>query len=87
MPEQSRTRVAIVRNPRSGSAPELAALDQARRTAGLAAEIVDMPDGEIDPWLDRVATGREVLAAAGGDGTVSTVATAAVRLGLSLIHI
>ena len=80
----SRPRVAIVRNPRSGSAPELATLEQARRAAGLAADIVDMPEQEIDTWLDRLAAGCDVLVAAGGDGTVSAAATAAVRSGKTL---
>jgi len=84
VPELSRTRVAIVRNPRSGSAPELAALDESRRAAGLTADILDTPEDEIDTWLDRVAAGCDVMVAAGGDGTVSAVATAAMRAGKTL---
>ena len=43
-----------------------------------------MPEDEIDTWLDRVAAGCDVMVAAGGDGTVSAVATAAMRAGKTL---
>jgi diacylglycerol kinase family enzyme len=80
-----RRRIAIVRNPRSGSAPDRAALDEALRSAGIDAEIVDVPEAALTTWwLDRVASGHDVLVAAGGDGTVSTVAAAAVRAGRTL---
>ena len=43
-----------------------------------------MPEGQADTWFDRLAGACDVLAAAGGDGTVSAVATAAVRSGTTL---
>lgn len=74
----------IVRNPRSGSAPDRAALEQARRAAGFAADVIDLPERQAGTWLDRLAGACDVLAVAGGDGTVSTVATAAVKSGKTL---
>jgi diacylglycerol kinase family enzyme len=74
------SRVAIVRNPRSGAAPDTAILERALRSAGLTAPVLDAPGGAgFAPWVDQVAGGHDVLVAAGGDGTVSAVASAAVR--------
>lgn len=73
-------RIAVVRNPGSGSAVETAALAQALRNAGINADILDTPNGRVtDEWLDRIADANDVVAAAGGDGTVSTVAAAMAR--------
>lgn len=75
-------RIAIVRNPRSGTAVETATLEQATREAGLSADILDTPDGPgLDEWLDRAARTYDVIAAAGGDGTVSAVAAGVARAG------
>ena len=76
-------RIAIVRNPRSGSAPDRPTLERALCAAGLAADIVDLPDIDIEARLDRISC-CEVVAAAGGDGTVSTVAAAVMRAGTTL---
>jgi diacylglycerol kinase family enzyme len=74
-----------VRNPRSGSAIDTAALDRALRVNGINAAIVDLPDGSgFDEWFDRVAAERDVIVAAGGDGTVSAVAAGVARVGKTL---
>jgi diacylglycerol kinase family enzyme len=78
-------RIAIVRNPRSGSAPETATLARAIRSSIGHATLLDAPAGAaFAPWLDRIALDYDVLVAAGGDGTVSSVASAAVRAGKTL---
>lgn len=78
-------RLAVVRNPRSGSAIDTAKLEHALRDADINADILDMPDGpEFDQWIDRVAGAHDVVAAAGGDGTVSAVAAAVARANKTL---
>lgn len=73
-------RVAVVRNPNSGTAPDAATLERALRSARVAAPVLDAPGGaEFTPWLDQVAATHDVLVAAGGDGTVSSVAGAAAK--------
>lgn len=80
MAEAPINRIAIVRNPRSGSVPDADTLGNALRTAGLSARIVDIPQAPgFEAWIDRLAAEVEVLVAAGGDGTVSTVAHAAAK--------
>jgi diacylglycerol kinase family enzyme len=78
-------RIAVVRNPRSGSAPEPAVLEQAFRAAQIDARVVDTPDpADMAQYLDRIVSESEVVAAAGGDGTVSSVAAAVARAGRTL---
>jgi len=78
-------RIAIVRNPRSGSAPETSALFHAARVADLPVTIADAPLGPtFAPWLQRIAADYDVVVAAGGDGTVSAVAGAVARAGKTL---
>ena len=84
MPEPTGSRIAIVRNPHSGSAPDRSALERAVSAAGLAADIVDLPNIDIESRLDRIASCCDVVAVAGGDGTVSTVAAAVARVGNTL---
>ena len=84
MPESTRSRIAVVRNPHSGSAPSRSTLERAVSAAGLAADIVDLPNVDIESRLDRIVSCCEVVAAAGGDGTVSTVAAAVARAGNTL---
>lgn len=69
-------RIAIVVNPRSGSAQGDADLSAALRDAGVAADVHRLPVGGGDSWLLELAGRYDVLAAMGGDGTVSTVAAA-----------
>lgn len=77
--------MVIVRNPRSGSAINTATLRQAVHGAGVSSDIVDIPDGpEFEDWIDRLAGSYDVIAAAGGDGTVSSVAAAVARAGKTL---
>ena len=77
--------IAVVRNPRSGSAPDTAILTAALDRAGVSAEILDLPGAaNVDQWIDRVADGHDVIAAAGGDGTVSAIAAAVARAGKTL---
>ena len=78
-------RLAVVRNPRSGTAIDTAKLEQALREAGITAEILDMPEGPgFDDWIDGVAGAHDVIAAAGGDGTVSSVAAGVARANKTL---
>ena len=78
-------RIAIVRNPRSGTAVATETLQHALNDAGVTAEILDTPSGpELDGWLDRIANKYDVIAAAGGDGTVSSVAAGVARAGKTL---
>jgi len=73
------SRIAIVRNPGSGSAPETAALAESLRAARVNATIHDAPANQLSQWLDCLARNTDVLVAVGGDGTVSALAGAAVR--------
>lgn len=76
----SSRRIAIVRNAASGSAPDKAALEQALAAAGIAANVLDTPArSRFDGWIDEVADRHDVIAAAGGDGTVSAVAAGVAR--------
>jgi diacylglycerol kinase family enzyme len=78
-------RIAIVRNPRSGSAVATETLKQALNQAAITAEVLDTPDSpQLDDWLDRIAHKYDVIAAAGGDGTVSSVAAGVARAGKTL---
>jgi len=78
-------RIAIVRNPRSGSAVATETLNQALNQADITAEVLDIPDSpQLDDWLDRIANKYDVIAAAGGDGTVSSVAAGVARAGKTL---
>ena len=82
---QPGARIVVVRNPRSGSALDTATLQQALKNAGVGADMVDIPDvPAFDEWIDRLAGRYEVIAAAGGDGTVSSVAAAVARANTTL---
>jgi diacylglycerol kinase family enzyme len=82
---QPGARIVVVRNPRSGSALDTATLQQAVKEAGVGADLVDIPNGPaFDEWIDRLAARYAVIAAAGGDGTVSSVAAAVARAGKTL---
>lgn len=80
-----RPSVVIVRNPRAASAVDSAPLRQALDTAGISADIVDIPNGpQFEDWIGAVAATYDVIGAAGGDGTVSSVAAAVARAGKTL---
>lgn len=75
-----RPRIVVVRNPHSGSAVDAAALRWALENATISADVVDTPNGpEFVEEIDRLAGSYDVIAAAGGDGTVSSVAAAVAR--------
>jgi len=74
-------RWVVVLNRRSGSAPDETAVAEALQRAGLTADIVPVPSAMGAGSIDDTAAQYDVLVAAGGDGTVSTVAGAAVRAG------
>jgi diacylglycerol kinase family enzyme len=78
------SRLAVIRSPSSGSAVGAITLDQAFRQAGLAATIFDSPPADDRERLDRIVAENDVIVAAGGDGTVSTVAAAVARAGKRL---
>ena len=80
-------RIAIVVNPRSGSAHIGPDLDQALRTAGVAADIHSLPDDRVETWLSDLADRYDVLGAMGGDGTVSSVAAAVLATSKVLLVI
>jgi len=73
--------IAIVRNPQSGSAADREALTHALHDHGVVADILDTPEAGFDRWIDDVASRYDVVAAAGGDGTVSSVAAGVARAG------
>jgi len=77
-------RWGVVLNRRSGTAPSQADLQAAFDRAGIAVDILTVPSAMGGGSIDHTATSYEVLVAAGGDGTVSTVAAAAARHGRTL---
>jgi diacylglycerol kinase family enzyme len=79
------SRIAVVRNPRSGTAPEASDLARAAHIAHIPVTVADAPEGAaFKPWLQRIAADFDVVVAAGGDGTVSAVAAAVARAGKAL---
>lgn len=70
-------RRVIVLNRRSGTALERDRLDEALARAGCAATVIEA-EGDIGEAASRAARDHDVLIASGGDGTVSTIAAAAV---------
>jgi diacylglycerol kinase family enzyme len=77
-------RLAIFRNPRSGSALDPGRLEAAVERAHIEADVHDLPSGRISETVAARADGYDVLAAAGGDGTVSAVAAAVLGTGKTL---
>jgi diacylglycerol kinase family enzyme/membrane-associated phospholipid phosphatase len=76
--------VVLVVNPRSGSGTGARVLDEVREALPLA-EIVEVGEGDdIVAVLHSAADRAEVLAVAGGDGTVSAAAGVALAAGLPL---
>jgi diacylglycerol kinase family enzyme len=77
--------MAVIVNPRSGSAPAVADLERALGAAGLNATVFTVPEGaDVAAWLTELGQSHQVLTAAGGDGTVSAVAAAAAMSGKTL---
>ena len=74
-------RWVVVLNHRSGTAPQQAAVAEALQRVGVSADIVPVPSAMGAGSIDDTAAQYDVLVAAGGDGTVSTVAGAAARAG------
>lgn len=77
----SAMRWVVVLNHRSGSVPSETAVAEALQRVGVSADIVPVPSAMGAGSIDDTAAQYDVLVAAGGDGTVSTVAGAAVRAG------
>ena len=74
--------VAIVLNPRSGRAPEQQELDSALQTAHLHADIYSFPaTSQRSDWIVDIARQHDIVVAAGGDGTASTVAASVIKAG------
>ncbi len=73
-------KIAVALNDRSGSAVGAEEIRAAFSALGVACEIVPL-DEQADDRLAEAARTCDVLVAAGGDGTVSTVADALVRSG------
>ena len=88
MPEPADRRVGVIVNARSGThdAARTATLDRLFRAAGIRARIVEAHErGGIETLAAKLlAEGITVLAAAGGDGTVGTVAGLAAARGATL---
>ncbi|MBY0494742.1 MAG: sphingosine kinase [Cyanobacteria bacterium] len=78
------SRLAVIRNPHSGSAADTAAIEKALSAADLTATILDLPAGNAEEMLERAAADHDVVVAAGGDGTVSAVAAAVAKAGKTL---
>lgn len=78
--------MAIILNSRSGSAPQHAELVRTLGKAAVIADIHRVPADREDvaDWIGSLARQYDTLVAAGGDGTVSTVAAAAVKAGKTL---
>jgi len=78
--------IAIVLNSRSGSAPRQAELARILEVAGVVADIHSVPveRKRAGQWIGGLANQYETLVAAGGDGTVSSVAAAAAKAGKTL---
>ena len=75
-------RTAVIFNPRAGSGLREIELRQALNAAQIEAFIHCIPaEGPVLQQVAELASEFDVLVAAGGDGTVSTVAAAAVRFG------
>jgi diacylglycerol kinase family enzyme len=74
-------RVVVMLNRRSGTAPAEPDLRAALERVGIGADVVTVPSVMGGGSVDAVAEPYDLLVAAGGDGTVSTVAAAAARLG------
>lgn len=74
-------RRAVLLNRRSGAAHEETAIREALGRAGVEADILTVPSAMGGGSVDDVARDYDVLVAAGGDGTVSTVAAAAAAAG------
>ena len=72
---------AVLLNHRSGTAHDEGAVRTALQSVGMEADIITVPSAMGGGSVDHVASKYDVLIAAGGDGTVSTVASAAARLG------
>ena len=69
-------------NPRSGSSPDRKELDRALGRAGVDADVHCIPDAPDAPaWMISIARWYDVIVAAGGDGTVSSVAEAVLTEG------
>jgi diacylglycerol kinase family enzyme len=74
--------IAVIFNRSSGSAEAKGAkLDEALARAALPATVVRVGGSEVAAAAERAASAGHVLVAAGGDGTVSTVASVAVNAG------
>ena len=78
------SRLAVIRNPNSGSAVDRATLQNAFAAAGFTADIFDAPGRDIAGALNGHAIDHDALVATGGDGTVSAVAAAAAQTGKPL---
>lgn len=73
--------ITVIVNESSGAAGQGAALEDAVAREGLNVQIVRVAGPEILEAADRAAAAGHVLVAAGGDGTVSSVASVAARTG------
>lgn len=72
--------VSVILNRSSGSAAgKIDDLRALMMRSGLNHALIDVDSGEIEPAATRAADNGHVLVAAGGDGTVSTIAAVAVR--------
>jgi len=71
-------RIAVLLNPRSGSAPAAADLSRMLQSGGVDADLHTLPPEAPAAWIVKMTKQYDVLAAAGGDGTISAVAAAVI---------
>jgi diacylglycerol kinase family enzyme len=78
-------RVAVVVNCHAGSVPAMDVIKRALETAGVTADVDAFPDKpRLQDWIHDIARRYDVIAAAGGDGTVALVAAAVAAAGKTL---
>jgi diacylglycerol kinase family enzyme len=75
------SRVTLIMNEASGGAASHPDLEVAVGRAGLDVQFIRVRGAEVREAAERAAASGRTMIAAGGDGTVSTVASVAVRAG------
>lgn len=77
-------RISVILNPASGRAPRRDVLERALARGGVEATVVEARGPALAPAVARASDTCDGIVAAGGDGTVSTVAAAAAKAGRTM---